>query len=89
MGFLTDSSTGDNSGSRLCSLVATFAAILLAFYLGYKDHAGEAVTIIIAVLGFSFGTYGANSTARVIMTKGMPPPEPECPRPFIRAKEAS
>lgn len=72
-GYFTDSSTGGKSSSRLCAVLCALAAVGLSFLLVFKGHHGEAVTVICAVLVATWGGYTANSTARVIMTKGAPP----------------
>lgn len=76
-GYMTDPQSGDKSLSRLCSLVVALGALGLAFFLAIKGHAGEAVTIIIADLTATWGSYTANSTARVITAQKEPPPPPQ------------
>jgi len=72
MGYFTDPSTGDKSGSRVCSMLSACGAVILAFILVFKGYAGEAVTVIGLVLAATWGGYTVNSTARVITTKGVP-----------------
>lgn len=84
MGYFTDPSSGDKSPSRLCSFLSTCAAVLLAFYLVSKGHPGEGVTLMVAVLGFSWGVYGANSATRVVMTRGITPIRELPSRPEIK-----
>jgi len=70
-GYFHDPSTSGKSSSRLCAVICALAAVGLSFVLVFKSHPGEAVTVICAVLVATWGGYTANSTARVIMTKGV------------------
>jgi hypothetical protein len=73
MGYFTDPSTGDKSGSRFGSILSVIGAILLACYLAYRGQAEAAVTLMGYALLATWGGYTANSATRVIMTRGMPP----------------
>lgn len=79
-GYFVDPSSGGKSLSRLCAIVAALAAVGLSFLLTLRNHPGEAVTVICAVLVATWGGYTANSTARVIVTKGQPPENGKPPK---------
>jgi hypothetical protein len=72
-GYFIDPSSNQKSGTRLCAFLVIITGIVLDFYLAYKGHTAQAVEVFGLLIGATWLTYAANSTARVIVTKGQPP----------------